>query len=50
MMKATPARVPVGFCDRLVTELESGRITAADLNTVGRGVITPAVLAVIQGE
>ena len=50
LMKVTPAQVPVVFCDRLLKGLESGRITAADLNSVGRGVITPAVLAVIQGE
>ncbi|WP_374638020.1 hypothetical protein [Paracoccus sp. (in: a-proteobacteria)] len=50
LMNVTPAQAPAVYCDRLIKGLESGRITAADLNAGTRGMITPPVLAVLQGE
>jgi hypothetical protein len=50
LMKVTPAQAPTVYCDRLIKGLESGRLTAADLNSAKRGMITSPVLAVLQGE
>ena len=50
LMKVPPARGPEVFCDRVIGAIMSGRLTAADMNSVSRGEITPKVLAVLQGE
>ena len=50
LMNVTPAQAPAAYCDRLIKGLESGRITAADLNSGKRGMITSPVFAVLRGE
>ncbi len=50
LMGVTPEAVPTVFCDRVIGGIESGRLTAADLNTTARGEINPRLLAVVQGR
>ncbi|MFH5774589.1 hypothetical protein ACHFJ0_10085 [Paracoccus sp. NGMCC 1.201697] len=49
-MKVPVSEAAETFCSRIVGGLESGRLTAADGNALKRGRITPAALAVLQGE
>ena len=50
LVGVTPAQMPAVFCNRVLSAIESGHLTAADLNATGRGDISPKVLAVVQGR